>query len=100
MEIHLSWRYLEQYAPGALNEAMNESNYHLQYLIYTLATKKYLENRIPGFDYEKDFGGVLYLFVRGMREGTNNGIFYCKPSLEVIESLDRILYKNEGLPVA
>ena len=91
---------MEHYAPSALNEAMNESNYHLQYLIYTVATKKYLESRIPGFNYEKDFGGVLYLFVRGLREGTNNGIFYCKPSREIIESLEHILFKNEGLPVA
>ena len=81
----------EQYAPAALNEAMNESNYHLQYLIYTLATKKYLENRIPGFDYEKEFGGVLYLFVRGMRKGTDKGVFYCKPALEKIEKLEMVL---------
>ena len=86
---------LEQYAPAALNEAMNESNYHLQYLIYTLATKKYLESRLPEFNYEKEFGGVLYLFVRGMRAGTNNGIFYCKPYLHQIEALENILSSAE-----
>ncbi|MBC7886899.1 MAG: exodeoxyribonuclease V subunit beta [Ferruginibacter sp.] len=85
---------LQQYAPAALDEAMNESNYHLQYLIYTLATIKYLKNRLPGFDYEKDFGGVLYLFVRGMRKGTGNGIFICKPSLKQVEELEQILHDS------
>ena len=85
---------LENYKESSLEEAMNENNYHLQYLIYTLATKKYLESRLPDFDYEKDFGGVLYLFVRGMRKGTNSGIFNCKPTLEQIDALDRLLSKT------
>lgn len=79
---------------------MNENNYHLQYLIYTLATKKYLENRLPKFDYEKDFGGVLYLFVRGMRKGTDSGIFNCKPTLERINAFDKIVSKKGQLEPA
>ena len=86
---------LEQYVPSALNEAMSENNYHLQYLIYTLAIKKYLESRIPNFDYEQDFGGVLYLFIRGMRKGTSSGVFNCKPSLAQINNLDAILSKKK-----
>ena len=86
---------LQQYAPQELNEAMSENNYHLQYLIYTLATKKYLESRIPDFDFERDFGGVLYLFIRGMRMGTSNGVFICKPSLTQINNLDAILSKKK-----
>ena len=74
--------------------AMNESNYHLQYLIYTLAAKKYLEGRLPSFDYETQFGGVIYLFVRGIRYGTDAGIFTCKPSLSKIAKLeDTLTYK-------
>ena len=87
---------LQQYAPAALSNAMNENNYHLQYLIYTLATKKYLESRLPNFDYEKDFGGVLYLFVRGMRAGSDNGIFYCKPSLEQVKAVENIILKEKS----
>lgn len=78
----------EDYADTALATAMNESNYHLQYLIYTLAAKKYLESRLPGFDYETQFGGVIYLFVRGMRQGTDTGIFAYKPPLSRILQLE------------
>jgi exodeoxyribonuclease V beta subunit len=91
---------VEDYAAPALDEAMNENNYHLQYLIYTLAAKKYLHSRLPGFDYERDFGGVLYLFIRGMRKGTSNGIFTCKPSSEQIDTLDRIFSETLLLQLA
>jgi exodeoxyribonuclease V beta subunit len=81
----------QDYAPQALAEAMNQSNYHLQYLLYTLAARKYLESRIAGFDYERQFGGVIYLFVRGIRAGSQNGIFTTKPSLQKLRDLERIL---------
>ena len=83
---------LENYDHNALSESMTEHNYHLQYLIYTLAIKKYLESRLGNrFDYERDFGGILYLFVRGMRKDKNYGIFYCKPKLSQIERLEQML---------
>lgn len=83
---------LSDYSPDNLTLAMNENNYHLQYLIYTLAVKKYLESRIPGFDFESQFGGVIYLFLRGIRKGSATGIFTYKPSEEKIEALEKILF--------
>jgi exodeoxyribonuclease V beta subunit len=82
---------LENYLPVVLNHAMNQSNYHLQYLIYTLAVKKYLENRVLNFNYETQFGGVIYLFLRGMRVGLDTGIYINKPSLQKIDFLGNIL---------
>ncbi|MBW8683816.1 exodeoxyribonuclease V subunit beta [Chitinophaga rhizophila] len=81
----------EEYTPAAVAVAMNENNYHLQYLIYTLAAKKYLESRLPAFDYEKQFGGVIYCFVRGMRKGQSTGIFTTKPPLSKILQLENSL---------
>jgi len=82
---------LEEYAPEVLSAAMNESNYHLQYLIYTVAAKKYLQTRLSNFNYATQFGGVIYLFVRGMRAGSDSGIFTCKPPIEKIWQLEEIL---------
>jgi exodeoxyribonuclease V beta subunit len=84
---------VQDYAPAALAAAMNESNYHLQYLIYTLAAKKYLESRIAGFDYETQFGGVIYMFVRGIRAGSNTGIFTVKPVPEKIQAFEELFSK-------
>ena len=81
---------LNDYAPDKLNEAMNENNYHLQYLIYTYAAKKYLEFKITNFDYSKQFGGVIYLFLRGVRPGSNTGVFVTKPTEHQISALDTI----------
>lgn len=89
---------IEAYNRDGLNIAMNEHNYHLQYLIYTLAVKKFLEFRIPDFDFERDFGGVFYLFIRGIREHSNTGIYYNRPSVNRIERVENIL--NEARKTA
>jgi exodeoxyribonuclease V beta subunit len=86
---------MEDYTEGKLIEAMNESNYHLQYLIYTMAMKKYLSMKIPNFDYEKQFGGAIYVFLRGVREDQPNGIFTHKPSIELIKNLEAIFNTKE-----
>lgn len=82
---------LEDYNTSALETAMNDNNYHLQYLIYTLAARKYLESRLPSFDYDTQFGGVIYLFVRGVRENGQTGIFTCKPAAAKITLLETSL---------
>lgn len=84
---------IADYDAGSLAAAMNENNYHLQYFIYTVAVKKYLESRIPGFDYEKQFGGVIYCFVRGVRNVSGQGIFTTKPDLKKIRLLEALLTK-------
>jgi exodeoxyribonuclease V beta subunit len=82
---------LNDYATDKLDDVMNENNYHLQYLIYTYAAKRFLEFKIQDFDYEKHFGGVIYLFLRGVREGSDTGFFTTIPSLAEINALDAIL---------
>ena len=82
---------IKYYEPQLLRSAMSESNYHLQYLIYTVALKKYLTSRLPSFDYEKQFGGVIYMFVRGVRSGLNNGIFITRSSLQQIQALEALM---------
>lgn len=87
---------LEAYDLPRLHIAMNEHNYHLQYLIYTLAIKKFLEFRIPAFDFERDFGGVFYLFIRGIREDGKTGIYYHLPSLERLKRVENIAGPNRN----
>ena len=42
-----------------------------------VAVHRYLRHRLASHDYERDFGGVYYLFLRGMnaRRGADYGIF-------------------------
>jgi len=82
---------IDQYGEHYLNAAMADNNYHFQYLIYTVAVKKYLSHRLPDFDYENHFGGVIYLFIRGVRRDKSSGIFISKPALSEIEELEKVL---------
>jgi len=74
-----------------LKEEIREKSYDIQYHFYTLALSKYLESRIPDYDYPVHFGGVFYLFVRGIRPGDKTGIFYHKPEEKIMSMLDRWL---------
>lgn len=79
------------YTGASLQDAMTENNYHLQYIIYTLAVCKYLRQRLSTFDYDQQFGGVIYCFVRGMRSEAQSGIFFAKPDGVFVEKLENLL---------
>ena len=57
---------VEDYGKKTLLREMKENFYILQYHIYTLALHQYLRNRLGDYDYEKNFGGVFYVFLRGV----------------------------------
>ena len=80
------------YAPARLASAVREGEYDLQYLIYLTALHRWLKTRLgAAYDYERDIGGALYLFVRGLdREGVN-GVHWDKPPAALIEALDEML---------
>jgi exodeoxyribonuclease V beta subunit len=75
---HLS-DFARDYDTEHMTAAMVESHYFLQYHLYALAVSRFLARYEPGFDYERSFGGALYLFVKGMRPGQSTGIFFEKP---------------------
>ncbi|MBS2694220.1 hypothetical protein KFY51_30350, partial [Salmonella enterica subsp. enterica serovar 1,4,[5],12:i:-] len=54
------------YTRPAMEQAMAEHRYDLQYQLYTLALHRYLRHRLPDYDYRRHFGGVIYLFLRGV----------------------------------
>jgi exodeoxyribonuclease V beta subunit len=87
------------YETAALEGAMDRHHYHLQYLLYTAALHRYLQLRLPGYTYDRDFGGVLYLFVRGVRagwigrDGNAAGVYPVRPDKRLIEDLSALLVR-------
>jgi exodeoxyribonuclease V beta subunit len=87
------------YGPAALQAGMAEHGYHLQYLLYSLAVDRYLRHRVPGYRRDTHFGGVLYLFVRGVRpdwvnaDGTPTGVFHHRPTAGTLARLDALFAK-------
>lgn len=80
---------IEDYAQGALQKVMTENFYQLQYHLYVVALHKYLTARLPGYRYESHFGGVYYLFLRGVdpEKGSDYGIYRHRPEATAIEAL-------------
>ena len=85
---------LGDYNADKVKVAMYENNYHLQYLIYTVALTKFLSLRKPDFAYEIDFGGVIYLFLRGVRSGVETGFYFNKPNWITIEKIKFIISES------
>lgn len=85
----------QDYAPPGLAAAMSEHGYYLQYLVYVLALDRYLAQRIPGYRYETHFGGVYYLFLRGVRPDWQLatgpcGVVFERPSAACLQALSAL----------
>jgi exodeoxyribonuclease V beta subunit len=82
------------YHQDALQIAMASHHYYLQYLIYTVAIHRYLRQRIPTYTYATHFGGVVYIFMRGLIPSTGSGIFRDRPNEALIDALDKLLDRD------
>ena len=83
---------LDDYHPQALEDAMHAHGYHLQHLLYTVAVDRWLRARIAGYDYDTHFGGVRYLFLRGMSPAApGRGVVCTRAPRALIETLSRLL---------
>lgn len=74
-----------------LRAAMVEHRYDLQYQLYALALHRFLRSRLADYDYQRHFGGVYYLFLRGIDGQSEHGIFFNKPSSELLDEMDRLM---------
>ena len=74
---------------------MAKKNYHIQYLCYCAALMKYLawklHRNIDNELYEQFFGGVYYIFLRGLTLPEPGGIFSARPPFAAIKSLTDVI---------
>ena len=86
------------YDRAALREAMNHSSYPLQAILYGVVLHRFLRWRQPGYDPQTHFGGVLYLYLRGMAgagtpvvDGHPTGVFSWQPPVALIVAVSDLL---------
>lgn len=87
----LDWKTnsLNRYETAQLLDTMKDHNYILQYHIYLLALHLHLTNILGSeYSYEKHFGGVYYLFLRGLDPESQSGVYFDRPSLEIIHKME------------
>jgi exodeoxyribonuclease V beta subunit len=80
--------FAESFDKEGLAAEMAASDYYLQYLIYTVAVDGFLRQSLAGYDYERHFGGIFYLFLRGIDRGhPGRGIVHDRPSAACVQAL-------------
>ncbi|OOG44057.1 exodeoxyribonuclease V subunit beta [Rhodanobacter sp. C06] len=77
------------YTAAAMRESVLQSRYDLQYAIYTLALHRQLQARLPGYDYARHMGGVLYLYLRGV-DGAGHGVHVERLPFALVDALDQL----------
>jgi len=84
---------LPAYDAASIARAMDDSEYTLQALIYTLALHRWLRFRLgDGYDYGRDFGGVRYVFCRGLDAAGSpqTGVHAQQPERALVDALDAL----------
>jgi len=81
----------EAYTETAMAQAMQSHRYELQYQLYSLALHRYLRHRLADYYYEQHFGGIIYLFLRGIdHTAPGQGIIATRPDVRLIDELDAL----------
>jgi len=90
--------HLEDYSQSALTEVMDREWYFLQYHLYVVALHRHLTFRLPNYDYDRDFGGVFYIFLRGVNPDKDHkaGVYVDRPPRNLILALDKFLMPDGG----
>ncbi|TQF71473.1 exodeoxyribonuclease V subunit beta [Pseudoalteromonas luteoviolacea] len=83
----------DDYNDENLHSAMSSHQYHLQYLIYTVALHRLLKYRLANYEPIKHLGGVYYLFLRALPDG--GGIYFNQLTESQINMLDA-LFEQEA----
>ena len=82
----------DDYSRENMAQVMIEHRYDLQYQLYSLALHRLLKQRVPDYEYEQHFGGVIYLFLRGVQpnDPQRHGIYEHRLTQSFIEALDQL----------
>ncbi|ATP46820.1 exodeoxyribonuclease V subunit beta [Pseudomonas putida] len=87
---------IQSYDSQAMEKAILEHRYDLQYVLYLLALHRQLRARLPDYDYDRHVGGALFIFLRGANS-SGHGVYFVKPPRALIEALDA-LFRGEHAP--
>ncbi|MEN5303794.1 exodeoxyribonuclease V subunit beta [Pseudomonas sp. TWI628] len=80
---------IQAYDTQAMEKAILEHRYDLQYVLYLLALHRQLRARLPDYDYDRHVGGALFIFLRGA-SSSGHGVYFAKPPRELIDALDAL----------
>jgi exodeoxyribonuclease V beta subunit len=88
--------WLPDYDQEQIKQSMLQHDYFMQALIYALAVHRWLRFRLgSAYSYQRDFGGIRYLYCRGMAEtAQHKGVLAWKPDEALIAALEQCVDVN------
>ena len=80
------------YTPDNIKKEMKKHDYYLQYMLYLAAFDRYMANTVgSSYSYDKNFGGIRYIFLRGVQENSvETGIYTDKPVLATLRQFQKL----------
>ena len=82
---------VQDYAPNQLVAAMDQHQYRLQALLYTVAVDRYLRQRLPGYRRADHLGDTLYVFLRAAGLAPGAGVWAHRFDDALVDAIDRVL---------
>ena len=84
---------VEDYRTEHLAASMHDSAYDLQALIYGVALHRFLRARLRDYDPTTHFGGIAYLYLRGMSSATGptRGVYWVHPAPTALDAVEAAL---------
>ncbi|HEY1042844.1 MAG TPA: exodeoxyribonuclease V subunit beta [Telluria sp.] len=80
------------YTKGAMDGAMAAHRYDIQGVIYMLALHRLLASRLgEAYDPATQLGGAVFLFLRGIGNGSTRGCCLLEPDLALLDAVDSLL---------
>ena len=86
---------IEDYSPSKLYKNIKTYHYDLQYYIYTDAVDRFFSLRFSQYTYTQNFGGIFYIYLRGINRLTQDGIYFYRIPEKDLASFRSIM--NESI---
>ncbi|WP_367670647.1 exodeoxyribonuclease V subunit beta [Sodalis-like secondary symbiont of Drepanosiphum platanoidis] len=82
------------YSIKNIKKSIISHRYDIQYNIYTLVLHKYLSNKLKNYNYKKNFGGIIYIFLRGINtKYSKYSVYFHCPNFLLIQELNDLFIK-------
>lgn len=81
-------RHSESFTEDGVLQEMASAGYFVQYLLYATVLHSFLKERLgKAYSYERQFGGVMYYFLRGVACSGEAPVFKDRPSEALLDEL-------------
>lgn len=88
---------LQDYNRSAIESSMRQAFYDLQYLLYSLALHRYLRTSLEDYEVPRHFGGVYYLYLRGMSPDADGGVYHRRLDEQLLQQLDALFGRYDDV---